>query len=92
MSIKRCKKFIIAGAIAVIAAALIIGIASAPKIAQAKTAGETKRAVPFSEVDVSDGFMHDYMKLVICEVIPAAMKNVEELEDGGIYNIKKCAE
>ena len=96
MSIKKSRKFIVAGAIAVIAAALVIGIASAPKIAQAKTAGETKRAVPFSEVNVNDGFMHNYMKLVICKVIPTAITQVESVnkekgECGGIYNIQHCA-
>ena len=96
MSIKKNFKFIIVGTIAVIAAALIIRIASVPKIAQAKQASEPKRAVPFSEVNVNEGFMHNYIKLVICEVIPTAITQVESYNEekdecGGMYNIKNCA-
>lgn len=92
MSIKRWKVFIIAGALAI----LLISLFAVPSIAKANANAEQRRSVPFSEVNVDEGFMHDYMKLVICKVIPTAITqvescNVEKGECGGMYNIRNCA-
>lgn len=69
-----------------IACSLILGFSAC----QQKQQAEVKTAVPFSQVNVDDGFMRDYVKLVICNVIPTAITNVEKAE-GGIPNIKNCA-
>lgn len=82
MSIKKSSKLIITG-IAILVAALIIAAIATPAFAKTEANNEAKRAVPFSEVNVDEGFMHDYIKLVICKVIPKAIENVEK-EDGGM--------
>ncbi|MDO5427234.1 MAG: hypothetical protein Q4F54_06310 [Coriobacteriia bacterium] len=95
MSIKKSSKFIIAG-IAVLVAALLIAAIATPAFAKSEANNEAKRAVPFSEVNVDQGFMHDYIKLVICKVIPTAIEQVESYDVakdqcGGMYNIRNCA-
>lgn len=89
MSIKNYRKLIIA-AIATLIAVFIIVAASTPAFAKDNSNSEAKRSVPFSEVNVNEGFMHDYIKLVICQVIPKAIENVEKPE-GGMANIRNCA-
>lgn len=94
----RTHKIVFAAVFASIFVALIatIIVAASPAFSSsndstAYASSETKRAVPFSEVEVNDGFMRDYMKLVICEVIPTAIINVEK-QDGGIPNIQACGD
>ncbi|MDO5328947.1 MAG: glycoside hydrolase family 127 protein [Coriobacteriia bacterium] len=82
MKTKHVYRFIVVG--------ILILLIAIPAFAKAKESNGTKRAVPFSEVEVNEGFMHDYMKLVICKVIPTAIENVEK-DGGGIKNIKNCA-
>lgn len=89
MSIKKSSKLIIAG-IAVLVAALIIAAIATPAFAKSEANNEAKRAVPFSEVNVNDGFMHDYIKLVICNVIPTAIEKVKA-PGGGYNNIARCS-
>lgn len=86
MSIKRFSRYFIVASIMFIVFFVLVS----PAFAKENTSAETKRAVPFSEVNVNKGFMHDYMKLVICEVIPTAIANVEK-ETGGMPNIINCA-
>ena len=72
--------------VVMVACVLILGFSAC----QQKPQATVKTAVPFSEVKVDDGLMKDYTKLVICNVIPTAIANVEKAE-GGIPNIKNCA-
>lgn len=74
-------------AIVLVTCVLIMGLSACQ---QNKEQAKVKTAVPFSEVKVDDGLMRDYTKLVICNVIPTAIANVEKAE-GGIPNIKNCA-
>ena len=80
------KRILICAGVVLMASAFIFGLSSC----QQKQQAEVKTAVPFSQVNVDDGFMRDYIKLVICNVIPTAITNVEKTE-GGIPNIKNCA-
>lgn len=88
MNIKKSYKFIFLGIL--IALLLCLVLAIMPASAKSNYDNEAKRAVPFSEVDVNEGFLHDYIKLTICNVIPTAIDNVEK-PNGGINNIKNCA-
>lgn len=88
MKIKNTKKRLLSSiAIAVVAFVLIFGFSACH---QNKEQAKVKTAVPFSQVKVDDGLMRDYTKLVICNVIPTAITNVEKAV-GGIPNIKNCA-
>lgn len=80
------KRALISVGAVIVACVLILGLSACQQNKQASV----KTAVPFSEVKVDDGLMRDYMKLVICNVIPTAITNVEKAE-GGIPNIKNCA-
>ncbi|MDO5426723.1 MAG: hypothetical protein Q4F54_03090 [Coriobacteriia bacterium] len=80
------KRILICVGVVVMATAFIFGLSAC----QQKQQAPVKTAVPFSQVNVDDGFMRDYIKLVICNVIPTAIANVEKAE-GGIPNIKNCA-
>ena len=80
------KRILVCIGVVGIACSLILGFSAC----QQKQQAEVKTAVPFSQVNVDDGFMRDYVKLIICNVIPTAITNVEKAE-GGIPNIKNCA-
>ena len=93
MKSKRLFYFTIAATIAIMVAFIL----ALPTFAKAAGNDTTKESVPFSQVEVTDGFMHNYMKLVICEVIPAAIENVERYNEadntcGGMHNIRQCAD
>ena len=87
MKIKNIKgRVLVSFSVLLMSSVLITGLNACNQKQQA----EVKTAVPFSQVNVDEGLMHDYMKLVICNVIPTAIANVEKAE-GGIPNIKNCA-
>lgn len=90
MKIKHFRAYLIAGIVAIVTLIITVSILAAPTFAKGKTNNEIKRAVPFSEVNVTDGFMRDYIKLVICQVIPTAIENVKKPK-GGLDNIINCA-
>lgn len=89
MFVKPYRKLIIS-VVAILVAAFVIAAFATPAFAKSEANNEAKRAVPFSEVNIDQGFMHDYIKLVICKVIPKAIENVEK-EEGGMFNIRNCA-
>lgn len=93
MKSKHLFYFIISATFAIMVAFIL----ALPTFAKAASNSTTKESVPFSQVEVKDGFMHDYIKLVICKVIPTAIKQVESFdvekdECGGMYNIRQCAQ
>lgn len=88
MVIKKYYKYFIVGFVMLFTILLVTVV---PAFAKENTNNEIKHSVPFSEVKVDDGLMRDYTKLVICEVIPTAITNVER-PGGGMDNIKWCAE
>lgn len=80
------KRVLVCVGVVIVACVFIFGLSAC----QQKQQAVVKTAVPFSEVKVDAGLMQDYTKLVICNVIPTAITNVEKAE-GGIPNIKNCA-
>lgn len=51
---------------------------------------ETVTSVPYTDVSITGGFFRDYIKQMICVVVPTAIRNVEN-DKGGISNIKNAA-
>ncbi len=51
---------------------------------------ENIQSVPYSDVKITDGFFREYIKQMICVVVPTAIKNVEGAK-GGFPNIKNAA-
>ena len=51
---------------------------------------EAITSVPYTDVKITDGFFREYIKQMICVVVPTAIRNVES-DKGGISNIKNAA-
>ena len=51
---------------------------------------ENIKSVPYTDVKITGGFFREYIKQMICVVVPTAIKNVEGAK-GGMSNIKNAA-
>lgn len=51
---------------------------------------EELKALSYENVSINDGFFREYIKQMICKVVPTAIKNVEQ-GTGGMANIKNAA-